>query len=347
MSVQHTFSLRKKLYKKHSIGLGVLLCVLVFTILSSMTFGVRSLSMGDVVYTLLGNITDVKTKIVVWDLRMPRTVTGVIVGAVLGVAGAIMQAITRNPLADPGIMGVNAGASFFAVLAIWILGITSIFHLSWFAFLGAAAAAIVVYGISNVGAAQSGSATPVRLALAGAAINAMLFAIIAAILTISQETLNIYRFWVVGSLQISKLSETAQLAPFMAVGMGLSLWLSHLLNTLALGDDTAKGLGENVYRIRLLSLLAITLLCGSAVSIAGPIAFVGLVTPHIARLWVGQDQRWICVYAMLLGAIILLGTDVIGRVLLTGTEIEVGIIVAFVGGPLFVWIVRRMRITQN
>ncbi len=347
MHTYNTFTLRSKIYKKHTFGLGVLVCVLIFTVLSSIAFGVRRIPMGDVIYTLLGYIDNEKTDIIIWDLRMPRTLTGLVVGAVLGIAGAIMQAITRNPLADPGIMGVNAGASFFAVLAIWGLGITSIFHLSWFAFLGAGVASIVVYGISNVGGSRSGSATPVRLALAGTAINAMLFAIISAILTISQETLNTYRFWVVGSLQISKTSEILQLSPFIIIGMGISLWLSNTLNALALGDETAKGLGENVRRIRLLSLLAITLLCGSAVSIAGPIAFVGLVIPHMARLWVGQNQRWIFMYAMVLGAIILLGTDVIGRLILHGTEIEVGIIIAFVGGPLFIWIVRSMRITQN
>lgn len=347
MPTPDTFALHHRLYRKHGIGIGVLLCVLGMTILSSIAFGSKSLAIVDVLHALFGKTQDEKLNIIIWDLRIPRTITGLMVGATLGIAGAIMQAITRNPLADPGIMGVNAGASFFAVLAIWGLGITSIFHLSWFAFVGAGVAATVVYGISNVGGVQSGSATPVRLALAGTAINAMLFAIVSAILTMSQETLNTYRFWVVGSLQISKVAEMIKLSPFIIVGVGISLWLSNTLNTLALGEEVAKGLGENIKRIRLLSLLAITLLCGTAVSIAGPIAFVGLVIPHMARLWVGQDQRWIFSYALLLGAIILLGADILGRLILDGTEIEVGIIIAFVGGPLFIWIVRSLRITQN
>ncbi len=339
------FHLRKSLYRKNTVGLIVLIILLCCTVFSSIAFGTRNLEIMDILQTLMGNNKDDTTKIVIWDLRIPRTITGFIVGAMLGIAGAIMQAITRNPLADPGIMGVNAGASFCAVIAIWGLGVTSIFHLSWFAFVGAGLAATVVYGISSTG--QLGSATPVRLTLAGAAINAMLFAIISAILTMSQETLNTYRFWVVGSLQVSKVEEILQLSPFIIGGILISLWLSNTLNTFVLGDEAAKGLGENIKRIGVLSLLSITLLCGSAVAIAGPIAFVGLVIPHMARFWVGQNHRWILLYAALLGAIILLGTDVIGRLVLKGTEIEVGIIIAFVGGPLFIWIVRSLRITQN
>lgn len=253
-----------------------------------------------------------------------------------------MQGITRNPLADPGLLGVNAGASFGVVLAIAALGVTSPLEFVWFGLFGAAAVSILVYVLGSLG---RGGATPVRLALAGAALSALLFAPVSALVLLDRETLDVYRHWVVGSL--AGASEgLAELWPLIVAGLGLAWWASSWLNALALGEDTARSLGTRLGLTRTLVVAAVTLLCGTAVAIAGPIAFVGLVVPHLARGWCGSDQRWLLPYSALLGAILLLTCDVAGRVVARPGEIQVGIMVAAIGGPAFVFLVRRVRMAE-
>lgn len=325
------------------VGLFLLSGLFILALIASLAVGARSIGFVTVWQAIWDFDSDIVEHIVVFDLRLPRTLIGIAVGAALGVSGVLMQAITRNPLADPGLMGVNAGASFAVVLAIWILGIANISGLVWFAFAGAALISILVYLLGSMG---RGGATPVRLALAGAALTALLLSLISAILITNQETLDIYRFWVVGSVTGGQSGALFQVLPFLVVGILVAIWAATSLNAMALGDETAKALGTKLSHTRILTLLAVTLLCGSSVAIAGPVGFLGLVIPHMARAWCGPDQRWLVFYALLLGPIVLLVADIVGRVILPPGEVQVGIMTALLGGPLFVWIVRHIRMAQ-
>lgn len=322
----------------------VVLCILLFaTIIASLSIGARTIAFVSVLEALWAYDGDLVEHLVVHDLRLPRTIMGIIVGASLGVAGVLMQAITRNPLADPGLLGVNAGASFAVILAIWLLGITSIAGLVWFSFFGAGFISILVYILGSMG---RGAATPVRLALAGAALSALLYALTNSILLTNPRVLDVFRFWNVGSLVGGDYDVVWQLMPFIIIGMISSLIAASSLNAMALGDETAKALGAKLMLTRILTLTGVTLLCGAAVAIAGPVGFIGLVIPHAARFWCGPDQRWLIFYAILLGPIVLIASDIAGRVILPPGEVQVGIMTALVGGPLFVWIVRKMRMAQ-
>lgn len=280
---------------------------------------------------------------IVHDQRMPRTILGIAVGAALGAAGALMQGLTRNPLADPGLLGVNAGAATAIVIALVALGTTEPAAQVWFAFLGAAAASMLVYGI---GAARGRSASPVRLAIAGMAVTFALLAVVAAITITHPRVFDQYRFWQVGSLAGRGTSVIEQLGPFIVAGLVLALLIARPLNALALGDDVGRGIGASVGRTRLLGAVSVTLLCGAATAAAGPIGFVGLTVPHVARSLVGPDQRWVLPVSMLFAAILLVGADVLGRVATPTGELEVGIVTAIVGAPVFIAIVRRRRVAQ-
>lgn len=211
------------------------------------------------------------------------------------------------------------------------------------AFIGAGTVSVLVYMLGSMG---RGGATPVRLALAGAALSALLYSMISAVLLTSQETLQVYRFWVVGSLTGAENVVLAQLLPFMVVGVLASLAAASSLNAMALGDEAAKALGAKLVLTRVLTLIGVTLLCGASVAAAGPIGFIDLVIPHAARFWCGPDQRWLIFYAALLGPIVLISSDIVGRIILPPGEVQVGIMTALIGGPLFIWIVRRMRMAQ-
>ncbi|WP_043441563.1 FecCD family ABC transporter permease [Arthrobacter sp. L77] len=275
--------------------------------------------------------------------RVPRTVVGMLVGAALATAGAALQGIARNPLADPGILGINAGASLAVVVGIYLFGLSSASSYLWFAFAGAGAAAVTVYAVASLG---RDGATPVKLALAGAALAAGLASLTNAVLVSSQETLDAFRFWQVGTLAGRDWEVIGAVAPFLAAGLVLTLATGRVLNSLALGDDVARGLGQNVPLARAVTAVGVVLLCGAAVAAAGPIAFVGLVIPHLVRLVVGSDYRWILPFSALLGPVLLLGADVVGRIVLPPGEVQVGIMTAVLGAPVFIWLVRRRRMAQ-
>ncbi|MFI0264283.1 FecCD family ABC transporter permease [Streptomyces sp. NPDC017056] len=284
-----------------------------------------------------GNDTDV----IIRDVRLPRTLLGVLVGAALGLAGTVMQALTRNPLADPGVLGINAGASAAVVSAISFLGITSLTGYVWFAFLGAAAVSVAVYVLGG-----TRSATPVRLALAGTALTAVLTGYINAVNLMDTAALDKMRFWTVGSLASATTTTVTQVAPFLAVGAVLALAVGRPLNAVALGDDQARALGARLTRTRVLAMLAVTLLCGAATAACGPIVYVGLMVPHVVRAVTGPDMRWILPYSAVLSPVLLLGADVLGRVVARPGEVQVGIVTALVGGPVFIYLVRRRRMAQ-
>lgn len=281
--------------------------------------------------------------LIIRSLRVPRTLIGLGVGAALGLAGGLMQGVTRNPLADPGILGVNAGASLAVVIAIFVFGISSLSVYVWFAFVGAAVASALVYALGSLG--REG-ATPVKLALAGAAVQALLFALTTAILLIDIATLDQYRFWEVGSLAGRDATILGQVTPFLMVGSVVAVGLSRALNTLSLGEDVARSLGQRVALTQGITAAAIVLLVGAAVAAAGPIAFVGLTVPHIARAITGSDYRWVLPYSAVLAPILLLGADVIGRVVARPSEIQVGVMTTVIGAPFFIALIRRRKLAE-
>jgi len=253
----------------------------------------------------------------------------------------VLQALTRNPLADPGLLGINAGASAAVVTAITFFGVTSLSGYVWFAFFGAAAVGALVWFLGG-----SRGATPVRLALAGTAISAALYGYLQAIMILDDAALGRMRFWTVGSLSSGSNSTITQVLPFILGGALLALALARPLNAMAMGDDTARALGANLNRTRALSMLAATVLSGAATAACGPIVFVGLMVPHVVRSFTGPDQRWILPYAAILSPVVLLGADVVGRIVARPAELQVGIVTAVLGGPVFIFLVRRRRTAQ-
>ncbi|MDK3255370.1 FecCD family ABC transporter permease [Blastococcus capsensis] len=318
----------------------LLLVLVVAAVLVSIAVGTRSIGIGEVWGALLDSSPDTDEAVIVRELRVPRTVLGFMVGAALAVAGALMQGHTRNPLGDPGVLGVTAGASLAVVLAISLLGITTPGGYVWFAFAGALVSMVLVYAIGSAG---RGGATPVTLALAGAALSALLFALVRAIVVADEQTLDSFRFWVVGSLAGRDAAVSWQVAPFLAVGLVLALVNAPALNLLGLGEDVARGLGQRIWLARAVGLAAITLLAGAATAAAGPIAFLGLVVPHAVRALTGPDHRWLLPCSALLGAALLLVADVVGRIVARPGELQVGIVLALIGAPFFIALVRRRR----
>ncbi|MEU6542143.1 iron chelate uptake ABC transporter family permease subunit [Streptomyces sp. NPDC046859] len=322
-----------------AVGLPVSVLILVAVVLTSIAVGAKQLSPGEVWHGLFAS-TGTYADVVVDD-RISRTFLGVLAGAALGLAGAVLQALTRNPLADPGLLGINAGASAAVVTAITFLGVTSLSGYVWFAFAGAAAVGALVWFLGG-----SRGATPVRLALAGTAISAALYGYLQAVMILDNAALNRMRFWTVGSLTSATDSTIRQVLPFLVVGMVLALGLARPLNAMEMGDDTARALGARLNRTRVLSMLAATVLCGAATAACGPIVFVGLMVPHVVRSFTGPDLRWILPYAAVLSPVLLLGADVIGRIVARPSELQVGIVTAILGGPVFIFLVRRRRTAQ-
>jgi iron complex transport system permease protein len=278
--------------------------------------------------------------VVIHSVRIPRTLLGVAVGAALGLAGALMQALTRNPLAEPGLLGVSAGAGFAIVFSIAVLGVTSLYSYIWFAFAGALGASVVVY---LLGARGRTEASPVRLALAGVAVTALLTSFTSALVLTDPVALNRYRFWSAGSLAGPVSGSLLRVLPFLLVGIVLALASAPALNSMALGDDTAKALGRRLGLVRFQGVVAVTLLTGAAVAVAGPMMFIGLVIPHLARFMTGPDHRWLLPYSMVLAPCLVLAADIVGRLVTRPAETQVGIIVSLLGAPFFIALVRRRR----
>ncbi|AOT02751.1 FecCD family ABC transporter permease [Arthrobacter sp. U41] len=322
---------------RHALWLLAAVVVLALVTLASFAIGARGLAL-DTVWQALTDFDPANGDHAVVHARIPRTVLGLLAGAALGVAGAAMQGLARNPLADPGIIGINAGAALAVVTGIYVFGVSSLTGYIWFAFIGAAAAAVVVYLIASLG---RDGATPVKLALAGAALSAGLFSLMNVILVSSRDTLDRFRFWQVGGIAGRDWSVILPALPFLLLGAAVVLATGRILNNLALGDDIARGLGQRVGLARGITALGIVLLCGSATALAGPIGFVGLVIPHAVRFLTGPDYRRILPFSLLLAPALLLAADVIGRVILLPGEVPAGIMTALVGAPVFVWLVRR------
>ncbi|MEV0282085.1 iron chelate uptake ABC transporter family permease subunit [Streptomyces sp. NPDC050610] len=321
-------------------GLLAAVGVLLLVVVASIAVGAKQIPVDQVWHGLF-HYSGTDADVVIRDVRLPRTLLGVLAGAALGLAGAVMQALTRNPLAEPGILGVNAGAAAAVVSAISFLGVTSLTGYVWFAFLGAGAVSVAVYVLGG-----SRSATPVRLALAGTAVTAALFGYVNSVQLMDNAALDKLRFWTVGSLASANGGIVARIAPFILVGVVLALALARPLNAVALGDDTARALGADLTRTRVLAMLAVTLLCGAATAACGPIVFIGLMVPHVVRAITGPDMRWTLPYAAVLAPVLLLGTDIVGRVVARPSELQVGIVTAVIGGPVFIYLVRRRKMAH-
>ncbi|MFI2113984.1 FecCD family ABC transporter permease [Streptomyces rubiginosohelvolus] len=325
-----------------------LAAVLILLCLLSLGLGALSIPPGDVIKALTGQPTGPRIEDVIWSVRIPRTALGLAAGAALGLSGCVMQALTRNPLADPGILGVSAGAAFAIVIAAGVAGIGSLFGYIWFAFAGAMAASVVVYLLGRMG--RSGS-TPVKLALAGVAVTAVLSSLTSAVVLTDPAALDRFRFWSAGSLADQEASTVLRILPFLGLGALLALASAPALNSLALGDDVAASLGRRLGLVRLQGVVAVTLLTGAAVAVIGPVVFIGLVVPHVARVLaqyagLGPDHRWLLPLSAALAAGLLLGADILGRVIARPVEVQAGIIVAFIGGPFFIALVRRRRLAE-
>lgn len=322
-----------------AVGLAVLL---VATCALSVALGAREVSW----HTLWLAFTDYDAtdtaQRVLREMRVPRTLLGLVAGAALGVSGAILQGVTRNPLADPGIMGINAGAAMFVVIGVVAFG-ASLAVGVWLAFLGAGAATVAVYAIASLG--REG-ATPVKLALAGAAMTAGMMAVTSGLVMTDVDALNALRFWQVGSLSGRYLPVFWQVVWFIVAGLAVALVAGRLLNGLALGEDVARALGQRVGQTRALLFTTVAVLCGAATAACGPIVFVGLVVPHLARMLCGPDYRWIVGYSALLSPVVLLVADIVGRLLLTDGELQVGVVLGVFGAPAFIALVRYRRLAE-
>ncbi|MFP4643186.1 MAG: FecCD family ABC transporter permease [Spirochaetales bacterium] len=309
----------------------------------SLRIGSIPVSFEDVLASLLAYDPGSYEQTVIRGLRVPRTVIGIGVGAALASAGAAMQASTRNPLAGPAILGVNSGAAFGVVTAVFFLGITQTWGFVWFAFAGGLIASTVVYAIGSVG---PGGASPVKLALAGVVVSSLLSSWTNALVLLDEQTLDVMRFWNAGSLTGRSFDVFMTVTPFLGTGIAAMLLLSHQLNILSLDEETARALGMNTTRVRAIISLIVVVLAGASVAATGPIGFVGLAVPHMVRKLAGPDYRWVMPVSLVVGPTLLLGTDIIGRVIARPSEIQVGIITALVGAPFLIVLARRRRAAQ-
>jgi iron complex transport system permease protein len=320
------------------IGLLLGVVLLVVLSLSSLVLGARPVAVSTVVDALFAYDGGLVDHIVVVDYRLPRTLLSLLCGAAFGVAGALIQAATRNPLADPGILGVNAGAAFCVTLAVGLFGVQSIHALLWFAFLGAIIITLAVY---SLGATGREGATPVRLVLAGVALSAVLGGIGSSITLLNPQAFDAMRQWAIGSVAGRAMDVVVAVAPFIGIGLVMALVAAPSLNAVALGDDLARSLGANTLRTRILTLVAVTLLAGAGTAACGPIGFVGLMVPHVVRWFTGPDQRLIIPMTMIYAPVLLLIADIAGRLVLYPGELEAGVVTAFIGAPVLIALARR------
>ncbi|MGE2713085.1 FecCD family ABC transporter permease [Mycolicibacterium litorale] len=328
---------RRPTARNRAVGLaaaGVLLGVLC---VASLAVGTENVSLSTVWHALT-DYRDIGDQWIVQELRVPRTVLALLVGLALGLSGTLIQAVGRNPLADAEILGINSGAALFVVGAIALLGLTGIWTYIWFAFAGALFAMVLVYLVGMSGRA---TVTPVRILLAGVAVAAVMDGVGFAVRLRYPRAFDNMRFWDAGALDGRRLDVALAISPFIAVGALLCLVVSRSLNITAFGDDLAKSLGGNVVRTQVLSLVAVTLLAGAATAGAGPIGFVGLMVPHAVRRFTGPDWRWILAYAVVVAPALLLAADIVGRMVIRPSELPAGIVTAFVGAPVLIWLVRR------
>lgn len=320
----------------------IILCLALLSIMAifSISLGAKSIAFTKVIDVLLGNAPDSLEATIILQ-RIPRTVFGILAGGALGISGALMQSITRNPIADPSILGVNTGASLFVVAGIAFFNITVAYQYIWLAIIGAGVTAVFVYSVASMG---KDGATPLKLALSGSAVSIVLGSLVSTIMLPNNRVMEAFRFWQVGSIGSATWENIMLISPFLVVGFIISMFISGYLNNLALGDEAATALGTNVVMTRTIGALSSVLLCGATTALAGPIGFVGLIIPHIIRLIFGSEMGKMLPLSFLGSAILMLVSDVIGRIISLPGETEVGIVTAVLGAPVFILAIRKGRV---
>ena len=320
----------------------IILCLALLSIMAifSISLGAKSIAFSKVVDVLLGNDPDSLEATIILQ-RIPRTVFGILAGGALGISGALMQSITRNPIADPSILGVNTGASLFVVAGIAFFNITVAYQYIWLAIIGAGVTAVFVYSVASMG---KDGATPLKLALSGSAVSIVLGSLVSTIMLPNNRVMEAFRFWQVGSIGSATWENIMLISPFLIVGFIISMFISGYLNNLALGDEAATALGTNVVMTRTIGALSSVLLCGATTALAGPIGFVGLIIPHIIRLIFGSEMSKMLPLSFLGSAILMLVSDIIGRIISLPGETEVGIVTAVIGAPVFILAIRKGRV---
>ncbi|OOE12266.1 FecCD family ABC transporter permease [Fictibacillus arsenicus] len=315
--------------------LGVFISLIAMVLSVVLGYTDTSLSMAIEAYTAFNGSNE---HLIIHLSRVPRALVGMAVGISLGIAGVLMQALTRNPIASPDIFGVNAGAGFFIVFGVTFLGITSIQQFMWIGFLGAAVASSLAYALGSAG---RGGLTPVKLTLAGAVMAALFASLTQGMLVTNEKALDEVLFWLAGSVEGRKLSMLAEVMPALLIAWIVSILLSRQLNAFALGEDVAVSLGQKTVIFKFAAALMVVLLAGGSVAIAGPISFIGIVVPHFARYLVGSDHRWIVPFSALTGGIMLVLADIGARFIIMPEEAPVGVVTALLGTPFFIYIVRK------
>lgn len=315
-----------------------LMALLVLAAAASLATGSRAIPVGEVFSSLFFSADEPSFTARVVQARIPRTLFGLLAGAALGIAGLLMQRVTRNPIADPSILGVNSGAALFVVIGLVFFHITTSTQYIWFAIVGAAITSAVVYGVGSSGA---GGASPLKLALAGTAVSLALSSLVSILIMPREIVMNTFRFWQVGSFGAADWGSLQTFLPFFVIGIGLALVIAPALDVLGLGDEAAVGLGARPGVVRLVSSLSAVILCGATTAVAGPVAFVGLMVPHIVSLIYKGDLRTTMVLSALAGALLMVASDIVGRIVVSPGELEVGIVTAFVGAPIFIAIAVR------
>ncbi|PLZ23821.1 iron ABC transporter permease [Fischerella thermalis CCMEE 5273] len=318
------------------LGLVLGLCILLICLVYSVTLGAADIPLDKILASFIA-FDGSYEHLVVQTVRLPRVLIAILVGSALAVSGALMQGLTRNPLADPGILGIESGAALAVVATIFIFGSSSLSVLTIVAFLGAGVTATLVYFLSSLG---RGGATPLNLTVAGAALTALISSLTTAVLILSQRTLEEIRFWLAGSLAGRDSNILLQALPFVMVGLVVAFALGRQITTMSLGEDVAKGLGQKTAWIKIVTAISVVLLAGSSVALAGPIGFIGLVVPHMVKFYIKADYRWILPYSAVLGAILLLVADIAARLLLKPQELPVGVMTALIGAPFFVYLAK-------
>lgn len=320
----------------------IILCLALLSVMAifSISLGAKNIAFSKVIEVLLGNDPDSLEQAIILQ-RIPRTIFGILAGGALGISGALMQSITRNPIADPSILGVNTGASLFVVAGIAFFNITVAYQYIWLAIIGAGVTAVFVYSVASMG---KDGATPLKLALSGSAVSIVLGSLVSTIMLPNNRVMEAFRFWQVGSIGSATWENIMLISPFLVVGFIISMFISGYLNNLALGDEAATALGTNVVMTRTIGALSSVLLCGATTALAGPIGFVGLIIPHIIRLIFGSEMSKMLPLSFLGSAILMLVSDIIGRIISLPGETEVGIVTAVIGAPVFILAIRKGRV---
>ena len=320
----------------------IILCLALLSVMAifSISLGAKNIAFSKVIEVLLGNDPDSLEAAIILQ-RIPRTIFGILAGGALGISGALMQSITRNPIADPSILGVNTGASLFVVAGIAFFNITVAYQYIWLAIIGAGVTAVFVYSVASMG---KDGATPLKLALSGSAVSIVLGSLVSTIMLPNNRVMEAFRFWQVGSIGSATWENIMLISPFLIVGFIISMFISGYLNNLALGDEAATALGTNVVMTRTIGALSSVLLCGATTALAGPIGFVGLIIPHIIRLIFGSEMSKMLPLSFLGSAILMLVSDIIGRIISLPGETEVGIVTAVRGAPVFILAIRKGRV---